>query len=98
MRLFNPLPALLLMPLRSSQPGSYKQAMTTQWDPRHGGEKTGGCRCTKMIAAQPGMVREGFLEEEAPKGMISEGSDYFNEAWSGSFSSAYENNSNGQQP
>jgi len=51
-----------------------------------------------MIAAQPGMVREGFLEEEAPKGMISEGSDYFNEAWSGSFSSAYENNSNGQQP
>ena len=49
-----------------------------------------------MVAAQPEMVREGFLEE-APEGMISEGSDYFNEAWGGSFSSAYENNSNGQQ-
>lgn len=94
--LFSPLPALLLMPLRSSQPGSCKQAMTTPWDPHHGREKTGGCRCTKVLAAQPEMVREGFLEE-APEGMISEGSDYFNEAWSGSFSTAYENNSNGQQ-
>lgn len=26
-----------------------------------------GCRCTEEVAAQPGVLREGFLEEEAPE-------------------------------
>lgn len=29
--------------------------------------RTEGCRCTEEAAAQPGVLREGFLEEEAPE-------------------------------
>lgn len=62
--------------------GSYKQAVATQWASRCGERGTEGYSCTEEVVAQPGAIREGFLEGEAPAGTSSEEPTCFNKAWS----------------